>query len=134
MEGFHRCRLCNLWLSKNIGLGPTASAKTKKIKIALLNPKSPLGKQMVLNSFSYAANNPDTTNVTWLASWCKFPFYAVNFGFGKPLWIGCGFVPFKRGMMLLDDAKGNAVEAYATMGVKDVSYFEQDEDIKAFAA
>ncbi|KAM0005771.1 putative transferase [Helianthus debilis subsp. tardiflorus] len=90
-------------------------------------------KQMVLNSFSDAANIPDTTNVTWLASWCKFPFYNVNFGFGKPLWVGCGFVPFKRGMMLLDDAKGNGVEAYVTMGVKDVPYFEQDDDIKAFA-
>ncbi|KAF5774739.1 putative transferase [Helianthus annuus] len=88
---------------------------------------------MVLNSFSDAANIPDTTNVTWLASWCKFPFYNVNFGFRKPLWVGCGFVSFKRGMMLLDDTKGNAVEAYATMGVKDVPYFEQDEDIKAFA-
>lgn len=36
-------------------------------------------------------------------------------------------------MILLDDAEGYGVEAYVSMGLKDVPYFEQDEDIKAFA-
>nr|GEY74726.1 pelargonidin 3-O-(6-caffeoylglucoside) 5-O-(6-O-malonylglucoside) 4'''-malonyltransferase-like [Tanacetum cinerariifolium] len=71
-------------------------------------------KEMILNSFADIANVPDTS-VVWLASWCKFPFNDVDFGFGKPIWVSCGFVPFKRGMMLLDDALGDGVKVYVTI-------------------
>ncbi|PWA46855.1 Chloramphenicol acetyltransferase-like domain-containing protein [Artemisia annua] len=88
--------------------------------------------QMISNSFSQLTNVQDTTNLIWLSSWCNFHFYGINFGFGEPITISFGTAPFKRGMMLLDDSKGNGVEAYVSMRGKDVPYFEQDEDIKAF--
>lgn len=37
-------------------------------------------KEMVLNSFYDIADIPDSTNVIWIVSWCKFPFYDVDFG------------------------------------------------------
>lgn len=90
-------------------------------------------REMVLKRVSGIRKISETRNLVWVVSWCRFPFYDVDLGFGKPRWISCGCVPFKRGVIMVDDAGGNGVEAYVSMGVEDVRYFEEDEDIKAFA-
>ncbi|XP_024996982.1 pelargonidin 3-O-(6-caffeoylglucoside) 5-O-(6-O-malonylglucoside) 4'''-malonyltransferase-like [Cynara cardunculus var. scolymus] len=107
--------------------------KTMKEYSKLGHDDSQERKEMVLKSFSQIRNISNDRNVVWLVSWCRFPYYDVDFGFGKPEWISCGCVPFKRGVIMVDDAGGNGVEAYVSMGVADVRHFEQDEDIKAFS-
>ncbi|KAK9073572.1 hypothetical protein SSX86_007896 [Deinandra increscens subsp. villosa] len=92
------------------------------------------GQMMVLNSFFNMTNIHESTNVIPLTSWCKFPFYEVDFGFGKPVWVVPGTVPVKNSAHLIDDAGGNGVEAYIFLKVKDVPYFEDALDMRAFSA
>lgn len=88
------------------------------------------GQTMVLDSFLNMGNiNPESTNVIISTSWCKFPFYELDFGFGKPIWVAPGTMPMKNFVHLIDDAEGNGVEAYVFLEVKDVPYFEAALDI-----
>ncbi|XP_071686794.1 pelargonidin 3-O-(6-caffeoylglucoside) 5-O-(6-O-malonylglucoside) 4'''-malonyltransferase-like [Rutidosis leptorrhynchoides] len=48
------------------------------------------GKSMVLDSILEMANIPISTHLIAFSSWCKFPFYEANFGFGKPIWAALG--------------------------------------------
>lgn len=91
------------------------------------------GQTMVLNSFSQITNIPSTTDVIWLSSWCNFPFYEADFGFGKPVWANHGSWLVKNLVYLMDDVEGNGVEAYVCMEKKDVPYFEQILNLKGFA-
>ncbi|KAI3763217.1 hypothetical protein L1987_53670 [Smallanthus sonchifolius] len=86
------------------------------------------GRMVVLNSFSIMTNIRESTNVIPITSWCKIPFYEVDFGFGKPIWATPGTVPIKNSAFLMDDAGGNGVEAYVFLEAKDVPYFEKALD------
>ncbi|XP_076906824.1 vinorine synthase-like [Bidens hawaiensis] len=92
------------------------------------------GKTMVLNSFLHMTNIYESTNPILLTSWCKFPFYEADFGFGKPAWAVPWMTPFKNLVLLIDDVRGNGVEAYIILEVKDVPYFEQGLDADVLTA
>ncbi|GJZ35755.1 pelargonidin 3-O-(6-caffeoylglucoside) 5-O-(6-O-malonylglucoside) 4'''-malonyltransferase-like protein [Tanacetum coccineum] len=92
------------------------------------------GQMVVLNSFPLSKNNSDNANVIILSSWCKFPLYESDFGFGKPICLSLESIPVKKFVYLVDDVEGGGVEAYVYLGVDEVPYLEQDVNIKAFAA
>nr|GEU30771.1 transferase, chloramphenicol acetyltransferase-like domain protein [Tanacetum cinerariifolium] len=92
------------------------------------------GQMMVLNSHLRIADVPESTNAIRLTSWCKFPFYETDFGFGRPIWVAPGTVPFRNSGCLIDDPQGNGVEAYVVLEVKDLPYFEEALDVNVFGA
>ncbi|KAJ0786138.1 putative transferase [Helianthus annuus] len=84
------------------------------------------GQAMVLNLIMSSMDNiSESTNVVFTTSWCKFPFYEADFGFGKPTWVAPGIVPVHQMTYMIDDAEGTGVEAYVYLEVKDVPYFEE---------
>ncbi|XP_076936588.1 vinorine synthase-like [Bidens hawaiensis] len=83
------------------------------------------GQVMELNSLSSLTNIRESTNAIIITSWCKFPFYECDFGFGKPVWAAPGTIPINHSAYLIDDAKGSGVEAYVFLEVKDVPYFKE---------
>ncbi|KAK1437734.1 hypothetical protein QVD17_03531 [Tagetes erecta] len=98
-----------------------------------VNHNTEEGQLMVLKSFS-VPYIPESTNVITATSWCKFPFYEVDFGFGKPTWVAPGCVPVVNSSCLMDEAQGNGIVAHVLLEVKDVPYFEkalQDDGIIA---
>nr|XP_043620124.1 pelargonidin 3-O-(6-caffeoylglucoside) 5-O-(6-O-malonylglucoside) 4'''-malonyltransferase-like [Erigeron canadensis] len=82
-------------------------------------------QKMVIKSRSDAAVIPPNSTVIRLTSWCKFPYYQLDFGFGKPIWVNRGRAIGKNVVYLMDDAGGNGVEAYVGVETKDVPYFEE---------
>ncbi|KAJ0804360.1 putative transferase [Helianthus annuus] len=94
------------------------------------------GQTMVLNTFlkTTKINNLESMNVIPITSWCKFPFYEVDFGFGKPKWVVPWTAPIKNFGLLIDGPGGNGVEAYIFLEVKDVPYFEEALDENIFGA
>ncbi|XP_071686797.1 pelargonidin 3-O-(6-caffeoylglucoside) 5-O-(6-O-malonylglucoside) 4'''-malonyltransferase-like [Rutidosis leptorrhynchoides] len=85
------------------------------------------GKCMVLDSMCQKV--PESTHMIGISSWCKFPFYEVNFGFGKPIWAAPGTIPQKNSANLMDDARGNGIEAHVFLEVNYIPIFE--ESLKA---
>ncbi|XP_071727012.1 pelargonidin 3-O-(6-caffeoylglucoside) 5-O-(6-O-malonylglucoside) 4'''-malonyltransferase-like [Rutidosis leptorrhynchoides] len=92
-----------------------ANLLSDSIKVALNNYSkvfhdSEEGKSMVLNSLLETRTVPESTNVIAISSWCKFPFYKANFGFGKPIWVAPATLTTQNIICLMDDARGNGVE------------------------
>lgn len=112
----------------------TDSVKNTKDYYFKVHHDNEEGQKMVLNSFSYLATIPPTTYVISFSSWCKFPFYEADFGFGKPVWVNCGSMPVKNSAYLIDGVGGNGIEAYLCVEDKDVPYLEEALHINTFVA
>ncbi|KAL2508689.1 HXXXD-type acyl-transferase family protein [Forsythia ovata] len=61
---------------------------------------------------------------------CKFGFYEVDFGFGKPIWTTIANVPMKNLVILLNTKESDGIEAWVHLHEEDMHYFEQDQEIK----
>jgi hypothetical protein len=46
------------------------------------------------------------------SSWCRFPFYEVDFGFGKPAWVCITSIPVKNFGILMSTRDGDGIEVW----------------------
>ncbi|GFP80162.1 vinorine synthase [Phtheirospermum japonicum] len=58
------------------------------------------------------------------SSWCRFPVYEVDYGWGKPHWVATVGVPFKNLVALLDTRNGDGIEAWVSMAETDMALVE----------
>ncbi|KFK22994.1 hypothetical protein AALP_AAs50735U000200 [Arabis alpina] len=69
-----------------------------------------------------------------MSSWCRMPFYEVDFGWGSPVWIGLIFDnPRVRIAWLIDSKDGEGVEACIILPEQDMSVFIRDQEFLAYA-
>ena len=66
-------------------------------------------------------------------SWCRFPLYQVDFGWGKPVWLSRIHSALEAAT-LLDTEGGDGIEAWLSFNKKDMPLFLQDKDILAFTS
>ncbi|KAL7227690.1 hypothetical protein ACSBR1_022540 [Camellia fascicularis] len=64
-------------------------------------------------------------------SWSRFPFYEIDFGWGKPVWTSVVNMPLKNFIFLMDNKEGDGIEAWVCLDEKDMVNFEQDQTIRA---
>ncbi|GJU10676.1 chloramphenicol acetyltransferase-like domain-containing protein [Tanacetum coccineum] len=72
-------------------------------------------------------------NFCLYTSWCSFPIYDVDFGWGKPYWAS-GIGSTIEMVTLMDGKDGDGIEAWVSLKEKDMKLFEQDLDILAFTS
>ncbi|CAI9108479.1 OLC1v1008077C1 [Oldenlandia corymbosa var. corymbosa] len=53
-------------------------------------------------------------------SWCRFPVYEVDYGWGKPIWACPCTMPYKNTVILMSTSSGEGIEAW-------VNILEEDE-------
>ncbi|KAK6138529.1 hypothetical protein DH2020_027732 [Rehmannia glutinosa] len=55
--------------------------------------------------------------VEWcsFSSWCRFPVYEVDYGWGNPVWVGTTTLPLKNVTVLMDTRCGEGIEAWVNM-------------------
>ncbi|XP_071716888.1 pelargonidin 3-O-(6-caffeoylglucoside) 5-O-(6-O-malonylglucoside) 4'''-malonyltransferase-like [Rutidosis leptorrhynchoides] len=93
------------------------------------------GQMKILNGLIQLGSvDMQSTNVSGVTSWCKFPFYEADFGFGKPTWVVPGSLPVQNSVFVIDDSQGNGVEAYVLLDVKDVPIFEKALEVKDYTS
>ncbi|EEF47530.1 3'-N-debenzoyl-2'-deoxytaxol N-benzoyltransferase, putative [Ricinus communis] len=64
-------------------------------------------------------------------SLCKFPVYEIDFGWGKPVWVGSACLVFKNLALFFDTKEGNGIEAWINLKEEDMAKFELDEELRA---
>ncbi|KAK4711539.1 hypothetical protein R3W88_006052 [Solanum pinnatisectum] len=72
-------------------------------------------------------NNDEYENVYSCSNVCRFPFYNVDFGWGKPERVGLPNGPFKNLFFLKDYKIGRGVDARVMLQKQHMSEFERDE-------
>ena len=72
-------------------------------------------------------------DVYMFISWCNFPAYEIDFGWGKPVWASIIPLPYES-ISLLDTEDGDGIEAWVCFNKQDMPLFLGDEDILAFTS
>lgn len=66
---------------------------------------------------------------------CRFPFYQIDFGWGKPKFVcNSGREALKNKIVLMDTRNGDGIEAFVKLQEDEMSIFERDQDLLAFAS
>lgn len=68
------------------------------------------------------------------SSWCKFPLYAADFGWGKPTWASVASAEFKNNVVLINTPDGVGIEVWLTLSEADMDLLEHDEELLEFAS
>ncbi|KAJ7979880.1 vinorine synthase-like [Quillaja saponaria] len=67
------------------------------------------------------------------SSWCRFGHYEVDFGWGKPIWVTSSISGLKNMFHLIDARDGQGIEAIVSLEEKEMTVFENDEELLAYA-
>ncbi|KAI3975855.1 hypothetical protein MKX01_030700 [Papaver californicum] len=58
------------------------------------------------------------------SSWCRFPIYEADFGWGKPTWASIGTIALRNTVFLMDTKSGDGIEAFVNMTKEDMDEFK----------
>ncbi|CAI8617011.1 unnamed protein product [Vicia faba] len=73
-------------------------------------------------------------NMYTFSSWCGFPVYDVDFGWGKPTWVTTFGCLMKNLIFMMDARDGEGIEAFVSMEKNDMDKFENDVEILQYAS
>ncbi|KAL4638759.1 hypothetical protein ACB092_03G169400 [Castanea dentata] len=68
------------------------------------------------------------------SSWIRFPFYDIDFGFGKPIWVCTTNVPIKNIVVLMSTRSGDGIEAWVTLAEQVMAKFECHHELLEFVS
>ncbi|KAI6678401.1 hypothetical protein NL676_039197 [Syzygium grande] len=74
--------------------------------------------------------NSDEDNVVDFTSWCGFPLYDIDFGWGKPDLVSNACNPVRK-IVLIDSKSEGGIDAWITLSQEEKVLLEQDPDIVA---
>ncbi|KAL5984081.1 hypothetical protein ACLOJK_018183 [Asimina triloba] len=67
------------------------------------------------------------------SSWCGFPFYEVDFGWGKPAWVSACTMVSLNLVVLLNTRDGDGIEAWVSMEDVLMARLVQDQELLRYA-
>jgi shikimate O-hydroxycinnamoyltransferase len=71
----------------------------------------------------------ENENLFHFSSWCKFPMYEADFGWGKPTWVTTFGCSSRKVILLMDTRDGDGIEAVLNMEENDMAKFEHDVEL-----
>jgi hypothetical protein len=90
----------------------------------------------ICESFQEAASMlPEGTVDFYVStSFCRLPFYGIDFGWGKPTWVTIPTGAYKNVASIMDAKDGKGIEAWVTLTEDDMAFFERDRELLAAAS
>ncbi|XVF49687.1 hypothetical protein PTKIN_Ptkin04bG0033100 [Pterospermum kingtungense] len=84
----------------------------------------------VMKNLAAEVENNSRAGVFNFSSWCRFPFYETDFGWGRPIWFGTA-LKLNKLAILLDTSDGKGIEAWIGLPKEEMTKPEQDPGILA---
>ncbi|XP_047340354.1 tabersonine-19-hydroxy-O-acetyltransferase-like [Impatiens glandulifera] len=81
--------------------------------------------------FSKVFSSLSKMNMTIMISWCWFPFYEVDLGLGRPVWMTCLRHAALSDILLIDGPDGG-IDALIGLNVETMEKFEKNPNIISF--
>ncbi|GAV84450.1 Transferase domain-containing protein [Cephalotus follicularis] len=76
----------------------------------------------------------DDTDMYMCSSWCKFPLYEADFGWGKPKWVCISALAASvNTLVIVDTIHGDGIEAWLSLCEEDMDVLERDQEFLEFA-
>ncbi|KAM7523088.1 hypothetical protein LguiA_012990 [Lonicera macranthoides] len=66
------------------------------------------------------------------SSWCRFPVYEADFGWGKPTWISIAGSPNKGCVIFMDSRYDEGIEVWLVLDEKAMEKFELDPEFQFY--
>ncbi|ESQ55996.1 hypothetical protein EUTSA_v10026919mg [Eutrema salsugineum] len=95
-----------------------------------------LGQNLLSVMGNFMAELKPEIDLYTMSSWCKKPFYKVDFGWGTPVWIGSASHTIADNIVyvvLMDSKDGEDVEAWVGLPKQDMLVFDRDQDLLTYA-
>ncbi|KAK4367225.1 hypothetical protein RND71_015105 [Anisodus tanguticus] len=73
----------------------------------------------------------DEMDIYLCTSWCRFPWYEADFGWGTPFWVS-SVSHGVEAICLIDTKDGDGIEAWVSLTENDMAEFERDPHILTF--
>ncbi|CAI9108580.1 OLC1v1008223C1 [Oldenlandia corymbosa var. corymbosa] len=72
------------------------------------------GDAQCLNSLMeiLALRSKGEIQLSLFTSWCRFPVYEVDYGWGKPVWVSTFTMPYENAALLMSTSCGEGIEAW----------------------
>ncbi|XP_050205590.1 stemmadenine O-acetyltransferase-like [Mercurialis annua] len=84
-------------------------------------------------STGFRSGHGKVQDVYLCSSFCRFPLYDADFGWGKAGWVSPASCGVKNVMILMDTKGGDGIEAYVTLEEEEMNVFENDKELLDFA-
>lgn len=68
------------------------------------------------------------------SSYCRFPLYDNDFGWGRPTWVGSPALTFKNLVNFMDTKEGGGIEAYISLEEEVMAKFASDVEFLAYVS
>ena len=104
-----------------------------KSKETVVTPEDAFPTLLRTRNELYEAVEKGEVDVFMFTSWCNFPAYKIDFGWGKPVWMSRIHSGFEAATFL-DTEGGDGIEAWLSFNKQEMPLFLQDEDILAFTS
>lgn len=97
------------------------------------------GFEFVISNFNQVGklitSQGDDIRVLRISSWCKFPIYEANFGWGESILTIIAMFGVKDNIVLLDSIEfPGGIEAWIVMADQEMTLFEQDKELQDFSS
>ncbi|KAB2636840.1 BAHD acyltransferase [Pyrus ussuriensis x Pyrus communis] len=76
----------------------------------------------------------DNMEIYSCTSWCRFPFYEADFGWGRPSWASVASIAIKNIVVLMDKRDCSGIEAWVTMSEESKALFESNMELLGYAS
>ncbi|KAL6980050.1 hypothetical protein U1Q18_021701 [Sarracenia purpurea var. burkii] len=116
-----------------VGLIQETFRKTLSVCSKLFNPDDIFS---VVVDFLNEVGKPsldEKVEVHYFTSWCRFPSYEIDFGWGEPYLVSSVCLPMEQ-VILLDTKCGTGIEAWVNLKEPYMLELEKDPDIAALIA
>ncbi|KAK6148130.1 hypothetical protein DH2020_019042 [Rehmannia glutinosa] len=87
------------------------------------------GEYLRLLSKSVDLVKGDDVEICNFSSWCRFPMYEVDFGWGKPVWVCTTTLPFKNLVILMSTPCGGGIEAWVNVPHDELNMLQTHYDL-----
>nr|GMD67997.1 vinorine synthase-like [Ipomoea batatas] len=90
------------------------------------------GYLKALLNVSKALHNVDEIKIFSISSWCNFPFSQVDFGWGKPIWIG--LVHTQEDLAVFVDAEDGGIEVWIALAQEIMYNLDKDMEFNTYVS
>ncbi|KAK6148120.1 hypothetical protein DH2020_019032 [Rehmannia glutinosa] len=87
------------------------------------------GEYLRLLSKSVDLVKGDDVEICNFSSWCRFPMYEADFGWGKPVWVCTTTLPFKNLVILMSTPCGGGIEAWVNVPRDELNMLQTHYDM-----